>query len=104
MPENQFMGEQEFDINRPKTPRYVHQEYPKVIYKDGGHKIIHSLEAEKSALAEGYTLRPEFNYQTGEPLLQPAEYERTAEDVAEDERVERAISDRKKELAAKAKK
>lgn len=63
-PQNRFTVDdpigQELDINNPKTKRYVHQEFPRVVYH---HETGHVLEVAdekqlKAAQRRGFKLEP----------------------------------------------
>lgn len=51
-------GETVIDINNPPQKRYVHQEYPKMVFHGTKGKIVKSREEEEKLLASGHTLKP----------------------------------------------
>jgi len=39
-------------------PGYVHQEFPKLVYKGKNHKSVANAEEQEAAIAEGFDLKP----------------------------------------------
>lgn len=48
------------DINNPKTKRYVHQEYPRLVYHHGSLKVVQVNDEKqlKAAQRQGFKLEP----------------------------------------------
>lgn len=74
--------EKEFDLNNPKVERYVHQEFPKMVYHHGERKnaIVRDRKEEQAHLEKGFKNEPYPNEAPAAAAAQPAESE--AEEIA----------------------
>lgn len=53
------MPQNEFDVNKPAKLPYVHQDYPRMLYKGAQHLVVNDAAAEKKAMADGYAKKPD---------------------------------------------
>lgn len=53
------MPQNEFDLNRPVRVPYVHQDYPRLLYKGTQTLQVADAAAEKEALAKGFARTPD---------------------------------------------
>ena len=49
----------EFDLNKPPTPPYRYQEFPRMLYRGDQVHIVPDAYALEEALAQGWDLRPQ---------------------------------------------
>lgn len=47
-----------FDLNNPPKVPYVHQEFPRLVYRGDKHKLAHSAEDLDEALDKGWSKEP----------------------------------------------
>jgi len=53
-------GIKEFDLNNPPKKHYVHQEFPKMMYRGGEHQIAQNRHDEQAAIKAGWSTKPGF--------------------------------------------
>jgi hypothetical protein len=53
------MPQNEIDINKPAALPYVHQEYPRMMYKGTERRKVEDAAGEKKALSEGFSKTPD---------------------------------------------
>ena len=64
MPQNSFAvdysTETALDINNPKTPRYVHQEFPRIVYNHDNGQVMQVADEKqlKAAEKKGFSIKP----------------------------------------------
>jgi hypothetical protein len=51
-------GIREFDLNNPPKKQYIHQEFPKMMYRGGEHQVAQTREDEQAALKAGWGTKP----------------------------------------------
>jgi hypothetical protein len=88
------------DFHHPKQEPYVHQDYPKMIFRapaEGQHphdanKLVQSEQELTQALADGWSTKPVYETEAEEPVIDnPPADEPTAEEVIE-EQVEKSTA------------
>src|SRR5215472_6991326 len=63
----------EFDLNRPPTPPYRYQEFPRMLYLGSATKIVKNASERDKSLAAGWTLDPQQAVEVAPaPALEPA--------------------------------
>jgi hypothetical protein len=72
---DQHEGIKEFDLNNPPKKQYIHQEFPKMMYRGGERKVAQNREDEQAAMKAGWSTKP------GMPVAEP-EPEETEEERA----------------------
>jgi hypothetical protein len=48
----------EFDLNKPPTPPYRYQEYPRLVYRDGKTQLVEDPVDLQRLLADGWSIKP----------------------------------------------
>lgn len=57
--ESKPMAQNEFDRNNPPRVPYVHQDYPRLLYKGAQQFLVADAAAEKEAHSKGFTRTPD---------------------------------------------
>ena len=75
----------EFDLNKPPTPPYRYQEFPRMLYRGAKNTIVKNASERDKLLAQGWTIEPQ--QAVAAPSAPALDSETAAEVAAIDEKL-----------------